>query len=127
MTSGTSTGIKTTAKRTFHRFGSPPWLFRFCGWLIPWLWAAFIGLSAWGLWWAFVKAPPDYLQGESVRIMYIHVPSAWMSMWLYLVLAGWSAIGLIFNTRLSFMMAQATAPTGASWSRSPTPGSDCVA
>ena len=58
-------------------------------------------------------APTDYKQGEGYRIIFIHVPASWMSMFIYLVMAGWSAIGLVFNTRLSFMMAQALAPTGA--------------
>jgi heme exporter protein C len=61
---------------------------------------------------------PDQLGGtnpqkEYYRIIFIHVPSAWMSMWLYLMLAGWSIVGLVFKTRLSFMMARAIAPTGA--------------
>ncbi len=115
MTSGTSTGIKTTAKRTFHRFGSPPWLFKFCGWLIPWLWAAFIGLTAWGLWWAFVKAPPDYLQGESVRIMYIHVPSAWMSLSIYVLMAVFGIGALVWHVRAAEIMAMASAPIGAAF------------
>ncbi len=52
-------------------------------------------------------------QKEYYRIIFVHVPSAWMSMWLYVVMVGWAAIGLVFNTRLSFMMANAVAPTGA--------------
>lgn len=70
-----------------------------------------------GLYWGFFETP-DQLGGnnpqkEYYRIIFIHVSSAWMSMWLYLVMAFWSALGLVFNTRLSFMMAKATAPTGA--------------
>ena len=57
--------------------------------------------------------PTDFQQGEAYRIIFIHVPAAWMSMFLYLVMAFWSALALGFNTRLSAMMAQAIAPTGA--------------
>jgi heme exporter protein C len=66
-----------------------------------------------GLYISFFVAPSDYKQGEGYRIIYVHVPASWMSMFLYLVMAVWAAIGLIFNTRLSAMMAQSLAPTGA--------------
>lgn len=70
-------------------------------------------LLAIGLYMSFFVAPTDYKQGEGYRIIFIHVPSAWMSMFIYLVMAFWAGIGLVFNARLSFMMAQALAPTGA--------------
>lgn len=70
-------------------------------------------LIAIGLYMSFFVAPTDYKQGEGYRIIFIHVPAAWMSMFTYLVMAGWAIIGLTFNTRLSYMMAQALAPTGA--------------
>jgi heme exporter protein C len=70
-------------------------------------------LAAAGLYIGFVVAPTDAQQGEAYRIIYIHVPAAWMSMFLYLVMAFWAALGLAFNTRLSGMMASAIAPTGA--------------
>src|SRR6266850_4669357 len=66
-----------------------------------------------GLYTGFFVAPTDATQGESYRIIYIHVPAAWMSMFLYVVMASWAAIGLAFNTRLSFLLARAIAPTGA--------------
>ncbi len=66
-----------------------------------------------GLWIGFGLAPTDFQQGEAYRIIFIHVPTAWMSMFIYLVMAFWSALSLGFNTRLSAMMAQALAPTGA--------------
>jgi heme exporter protein C len=66
-----------------------------------------------GLYMSFFVAPTDYKQGEGYRIIFIHVPAAWMSMFIYLVMAFWAAMGLVFNTRLSAMMAQALAPTGA--------------
>jgi heme exporter protein C len=66
-----------------------------------------------GLYTGLFVAPTDATQGEAYRIIYIHVPAAWMSMFIYVVMACWAAIGLAFNTRLSFLMARALAPTGA--------------
>ena len=66
-----------------------------------------------GLWIGLGVAPTDATQGEAYRIIFIHVPTAWMAMFIYLVMAFWSALALGFNTRLSAMMAQALAPTGA--------------
>jgi heme exporter protein C len=70
-------------------------------------------LAAAGLCIAFFIAPTDAQQGEAYRIIFIHVPAAWMSMFLYVAMAGWAAAGLALNTRLSAMMASAIAPTGA--------------
>jgi heme exporter protein C len=58
-------------------------------------------------------APTDFQQGESYRIIFIHVPASWMSMVIFVAMAFWSAIGLAFNARLAFMLARALAPTGA--------------
>jgi heme exporter protein C len=73
-----------------------------------------IVLTVFGLYWGFAQTP-DVLsdQKQYYRIIFPHVASAWMSMWLYVVMVGWALVGLVFNTRLSFMMASATAPTGA--------------
>lgn len=76
------------------------------------LWLA-IALTLVGLYLSFFVAPTDYKQGEGYRIIFVHVPAAWMSMFIYLVMAFWAALGLVYNTRLSAMMAQALAPTGA--------------
>jgi heme exporter protein C len=73
--------------------------------------AAILALA--GLYIAFFVAPTDATQGESYRIIFIHVPAAWMSLFIYLVMAGWAGFGLALNTRLSGMMASALAPTGA--------------
>jgi len=70
-------------------------------------------LAALGLYIGFVLAPTDAQQGEAYRIIFVHVPAAWMSMFIYLVMAGWAAVGLVFNARLAAMMARALAPTGA--------------
>jgi heme exporter protein C len=66
-----------------------------------------------GLYLGFFVAPTDFQQGEAYRIIFLHVPAAWMSMFLYVVMALWGALGFILNTRLSGMMASAIAPTGA--------------
>ena len=66
-----------------------------------------------GLYVGFFVAPTDAQQGEAYRIIFIHVPAAWMSMFIYLVMAFWAALGLALNARLSYMMARALAPTGA--------------
>ena len=81
--------------------------------LIPWFFALAAILGIAGLYIGFFVAPTDAQQSEVYRVIFIHVPAAWMSMFIYLVMAGWAAIGLIFNTRLSSMMASALAPTGA--------------
>jgi heme exporter protein C len=70
-------------------------------------------LAAIGLWIGLVIAPTDAQQGEAYRIIFVHVPAAWMSMLIYLVMAGWAAVGLVFNARLASTLARALAPTGA--------------
>jgi heme exporter protein C len=96
-----------------YRYASPLTFYQLSGKLIPWFgWSAAI-LTAIGLYISFFMAPTDFQQGEAYRIIFIHVPAAWMSMFIYLVMASWGAIGLAFKTRLSFMMSRALAPTGA--------------
>ncbi len=95
------------------RFSSPQVFYPLAGTLAPWFMAAAAVLGAIGLYLAFFVAPTDFQQGESYRIIFIHVPAAWMSMFIYVVMAFWCAVGLVMNTRLSFMMALALAPTGA--------------
>jgi heme exporter protein C len=95
------------------KFASPQTFYPLAGKLAPWFaWAAAL-LTLAGLYIGFFVAPTDHQQGESYRIIFIHVPAAWMSMFLYVVMAFWAGIGLAFNTRLSGMMASAIAPTGA--------------
>ena len=97
----------------WFKYASPATFYPLAGRLAPIFWALAIALIGYGLYLSFFVAPTDYKQGEGYRIIFIHVPASWMSMFIYVVMAGWSAIGLAFNTRLSFMMAQALAPTGA--------------
>src|SRR5437667_6336666 len=97
----------------WFKYSSPRSFYPLAGKLAPWFAAVAAVLAAVGLYIGLGLAPTDFQQGEAYRIIFIHVPSAWMSMFIYLVMAGWSALALGFNTRLSAMMAQALAPTGA--------------
>ena len=99
----------------FHRFGSPEYFYRFasrwgprCGWvaLILMLVASYLGL---------VVAPPDYQMGDSYRIIFIHVPSAWMSMFSYTVMAFSAAVGLIWRIKMGHLVAISIAPLGAAF------------
>jgi len=99
----------------FHKYASPKVFYVFAGQLIPWFAIATLVLLGYGLYQGLFIAPPDYQQGESVRIMFVHVPAAWMSMFVYMVMATAGAIGLIWNIRLADMAATASAPIGASF------------
>ncbi len=99
--------------RSLFRFAAPQMFYPLAGRLAPWFAAAAALLTVVGLYISFFVAPTDFQQGEVYRVIFIHVPAAWMSMFIYLVMAFWSAVGLVMNTRLSFMMARALAPTGA--------------
>jgi len=94
-------------------FSSPQTFYPLAGRMQPWFAALAAVLCAVGLYISFFVAPTDAQQGESYRIIFIHVPAAWMSMFLYLVMGFWSGVGLVLNTRLSSMVATALAPTGA--------------
>ena len=94
-------------------YASPASFYPIAGRMMPWFaWAA-VALAIMGLWIGLVVAPTDAQQGDAYRIIFVHVPAAWMSMFIYLVMAFWSVLALGYNTRLSAMMAQALAPTGA--------------
>ena len=101
------------AKLNWFYFAAPNTFYPLAGKMIPWFAAAAAMLAVIGLYIGFFVAPTDFQQGEGYRIIFVHGPTAWMSMFLYVVMAFWAAIGLAFNTRLSSMMAQAIAPTGA--------------
>jgi heme exporter protein C len=95
------------------RYASPVSFFPLAKRLARWFGVAAAALAVVGLWLGLVVAPTDAQQGEAYRIIFIHVPAAWMSMFIYAVMAGWCAVSLSLNARLSAMMAQALAPTGA--------------
>lgn len=110
----TLTSMMTSERgKSLLRFAAPQQFYPLAGRLAPWFAVAAALLFAAGLWLSFFVAPTDAQQGEVYRVIFIHVPAAWMSMFIYLVMAFWSAVGLIMNTRLSFLMTQALAPTGA--------------
>jgi heme exporter protein C len=99
----------------FHRLASPPYLYRTAGRLTPWFaWPAailiFAGLIG-GLW----LAPPDYQQGDAYRIMYVHVPSAWLSLMMYGIMGIAGGIGLIWRMKAAHAVAASAAPIGASF------------
>ena len=94
-------------------FAAPSRFYALANALNPWLWATALLLAVAGLYVGFLIAPTDATQGDSYRIIFIHVPAAWMSMILYLAMAFWAAIGWMFNARMASMLARALAPTGA--------------
>jgi heme exporter protein C len=96
-----------------HKFASPPHAYRLAGRLATWFgWPAFV-LIVVGLYGGFVLAPPDYQQGEGFRILYVHAPSAWMSMFVYATMSVAAAIGLVWRIKLAHAVAAASAPIGA--------------
>jgi heme exporter protein C len=95
------------------KYSSPQNFYPLAGRMVPWFMGIAVILGVIGLYIALFAAPTDFQQGDAYRIIFIHVPAAWMSMFLYVVMAFWAGIGLAFNTRLSSMMAHAVAPTGA--------------
>ena len=97
----------------WFKFASPQAFYFLAGRLFPWFAALATVLLLVGLWVAFFVAPVDAQQGQGYRIIFVHVPASQMSMFIYIVMAGWAGLGLAFNTRLSGMMASALAPTGA--------------
>jgi heme exporter protein C len=102
-----------TAKINWLKYASPATFYPLAGRLAPWFFVAAALFVVAGIYVGFFVAPTDAQQGEAYRIIFIHVASAWMSMFLYVIMAFWAGVGLAFNTRLSSMMASAVAPTGA--------------
>jgi heme exporter protein C len=98
-----------------HRVSSPKYFYGWAGKAIPWFgWSCFL-VTMVGLYLGLVVAPADYQQGESYRIIYVHVPAAWLSMFVYMVMATAGAIGLIWKIKLSDVIASSSAPIGASF------------
>ena len=83
----------------WFRFASPQSFYPLAGRMIPWFWAATAAFGIAGLWISFCVAPTDAQQGEGYRIIFVHVPASWMSMFIYLVMAFWAGLGLALNTR----------------------------
>jgi heme exporter protein C len=96
-----------------HRFANPSRFLRLSARILPWSTGLAVILIGTGLYLGFVVAPADYQQGESVRIMYVHVPSAWMALFIYTTMAVASAVGLIWKHPLADLTAKSSAPIGA--------------
>jgi heme exporter protein C len=96
-----------------HRFANPARFQRVSAAILPWAAGLAAGLIAAGLYYGLFASPPDYQQGESVRIMYVHVPAAWMALFVYAVLAGASAVALVWKFPLAHVAAKASSPIGA--------------
>lgn len=99
--------------RFLHKFSSPPYFYAISGRMLPWLTVLFIGLLGYGLYGGLVQAPADYQQGDSFRIIYVHVPAAWMSLFIYMVMAISGGIGLIWRIKLAEIVCISSAPIGA--------------
>jgi heme exporter protein C len=102
-----------TQRLRLFTFAAPSRFDALAGALVPWFWAATLGLAAVGLYIGFLVAPTDATQGDAYRIIFLHVPAAWMSMLLYLAMAFWAVIGWAFRARQHRRHARAIAPTGA--------------
>jgi heme exporter protein C len=99
----------------FHKLASPKYFYTLSGRLIPWFAVVTALLFAYGLYDGLAVAPTDYQQGDSYRIIYIHVPAAWMSMFIYMVMASAGAVGLVWKIKLADIVAASCAPIGASF------------
>jgi heme exporter protein C len=101
--------------RWFHQLGSPPTFDRFAARWAPWAYGLAVAAMAWGIWMALFQVPADYQQGDSFRILYIHVPSAWMSLFVFALMALYAAIALVWRIKLCEILAMACAPVGAAF------------
>lgn len=97
----------------FHKLGSPRWFYQISGKLLPWFFIASVVLLVWGLVWGLAFAPPDYKQGNSYRIIFIHVPASFMGLAGYYVMAIAGGISLIWKMKLADMAMKCAAPIGA--------------
>ena len=95
------------------QYAAPQRLYALAGRIYPLAFALAVALTAVGLYLGFWVAPADFQQGQAYRIIFVHVPASWMSMVIYVAMAFWAWLGLSFKTRVSGMMTQALAPTGA--------------
>jgi heme exporter protein C len=99
----------------FHKMASPPWFYRISGKLIPWVGGACALFLLYGLYGGLVLAPADYQQGDSFRIIYIHVPAAWMSLFIYVLMAVCGVITLVWRMKMAEVVLIASAPVGAAF------------
>jgi heme exporter protein C len=97
----------------WYKYAAPVNFYPLAGKMLPWFTGLTVVLFIVGLYLSFFVAPVDFQQGHSYRIIFIHVPAAWMGMFLYVLMAIYAGLGWAFNARLGSMMATAIAPTGA--------------
>ena len=100
-------------KQLYHKLGSPRWFYQISGLWLPWLAVASISLMVIGTVWGLAFAPEDFKQGNSFRIIYIHVPSAFIALAGYYIMAIAGAISLIWRMKMADIMMRACAPIGA--------------
>ena len=105
--------LTTAPKINWFHYAAPQRFYPLAGKAVPWFAALAVLLTLAGLVIGLLIAPTDAQQGDAYRIIFVHVPAAWMSMVIYVAMAFWAAVGLAFNARLAFMLANALAPTGA--------------
>jgi heme exporter protein C len=116
----TNTTVTTKPRKNplvlfIHKLGSPAYFYKFSARFIPWLWAIFVILASIAMYQAFFVVPADYQQGQSFRIMYLHVPAAWMSLLAYIFMAVMAFIALVWRIRVAEILAMTTAPIGAAF------------
>jgi len=99
----------------FHKLGSPPTFYRLAGLLLPWCYGIGLVLGLVALYGGLVLAPRDYQQGDAYRIIFVHVPTAWMSLFAYAFMAANAFIALVWHIKLSEILAIASAPIGAAF------------
>lgn len=99
----------------FHKLGSPPYFFRISGTLLPWISTIALVMILVGVYGGLVLSPADYQQGDGFRIIYVHVPAAWLSMFAYVTMAGAAAVGLVWRIKLAHAVAASCAVPGASF------------
>ncbi len=99
----------------FQKLSSPKYFYNLSGYLIPWFGWACLAFMLAGLYYGLFNSPVDYQQKESVRIMYVHVPAAWLSLFVYMVMAIAGGIGLVWRIKLAEIIAASSAPLGASF------------
>ncbi|MBL0164063.1 MAG: cytochrome c biogenesis protein CcsA [Xanthomonadales bacterium] len=97
----------------FHKFGSPPTFFRVTALLSPWLFGAAFLIGLAGIYWGLFVAPADYQQSDAYRIIFIHVPCAWMGLFAYIFMAVNAFIALVWRIKISEILAMTSAPVGA--------------
>lgn len=99
----------------YHKLGSPKLFYQLSHAFIPWFAWSTVVLFAIGAYWGLVIAPADYQQGEAYRIMYIHVPAAWMSLFIYMAMAVTAVVGFVWRIKTAFMVGICAAPIGAAF------------